>query len=94
VGGPRGAGRGACVADDPYHNLVVALSSGPTALAYIGVAIAVSAHLVPGVWTGMQSLGLIRPATRVFAGRVSALVPLVLLLGLSTGRARKLLTQL
>jgi succinate dehydrogenase / fumarate reductase cytochrome b subunit len=78
-----GATHPAFVPDDPYHNLVVALSSWPTALGYVGVAIAVSAHLLPGIWTGMQTLGLIRPGTRVLAGRLSALIPLVLMLGLS-----------
>jgi succinate dehydrogenase / fumarate reductase cytochrome b subunit len=78
-----GATHPAFVADDPYHNLVVALSAWPTAVAYIGVALAVSAHLLPGVWTGMQSLGLIQPGTRVLVGRLSVLIPLVLLLGLS-----------
>ena len=78
-----GATHPAFVPDNPYHNLVVALSEWPTALAYVGVAIAVSGHLLPGVWTGMQTLGLIRPGTRVLAGRLSTLIPLVLLLGLS-----------
>ena len=78
-----GATHPAFVPDDPYHNLVVALSSWPTALAYIGVALAVSAPVLPGMWTGMQTLGLMRPGTQVLAGRLSTLVPLALLLGLS-----------
>jgi succinate dehydrogenase / fumarate reductase cytochrome b subunit len=78
-----GATHPSFVPDDPYHNLVVALSAWPTALAYIGVALALSAHLLPGVWTGMQTLGLVRPGTETVARRLSTLIPLVLLLGLS-----------
>jgi succinate dehydrogenase / fumarate reductase cytochrome b subunit len=78
-----GAMNPAFVPDDPYHNLVEALRAWPTALAYIGVAVAVSSHVLPGIWTGMQTLGLIRPGTRAIADRLSTLIPLLLLLGLS-----------
>jgi succinate dehydrogenase / fumarate reductase cytochrome b subunit len=78
-----GATHPAFVPDDPYHNLVVALSAWPTAVAYIGVALAVSAHVLPGVWTGMQTLGLVRPDTEVLARRLSTLIPPALVLGLS-----------
>jgi succinate dehydrogenase / fumarate reductase, cytochrome b subunit len=72
------------VANDPYHNMVVALRFWPTSIAYIVVAVAVGLHLLPGLWTGMRSLGLIRPATERLAGTLSPVMTLVLAVGLAS----------
>lgn len=72
------------VTGDAYHNLVAALGFWPVSIAYIGVAVAVAAHVLPGVWTGMRSLGLIRPSTETLATRLSIAIPLVVVIGLSS----------
>jgi hypothetical protein len=41
------------------------------------------AHLLPGIWTGMQALGLVRPGTEALAGTLSVAVPLMLVVGLA-----------
>ncbi|HEY6204035.1 MAG TPA: hypothetical protein VI056_13465 [Candidatus Limnocylindria bacterium] len=77
----------------PYRNLITALRSWPVALAYMAAALAVGGHLVPGVWCGMNSLGLIRPRieglARVFAPALAVItalgmasVPAAVLLGI------------
>jgi succinate dehydrogenase / fumarate reductase, cytochrome b subunit len=73
-----GALHPAFVTDDPYHNMVVALGVWPVSIAYIAAAMAVGAHLLPGIWTGMRSLGLIRPGREALAGTLSVFIPLVL----------------
>ena len=78
-----GATHPAFVPDDPYHNMVVALGFWPVSIAYILAAMAVGAHLLPGMWTGMRSLGLIRPGTEALAGTLSAVIPLVLVLSMA-----------
>lgn len=78
-----GATHPAFVSDDPYHNMVIALEFWPVSIAYIGAAVAVGAHVLPGIWTGMRSLGLIRPGTAALAGSLSVVVPLVLVVGLA-----------
>jgi succinate dehydrogenase / fumarate reductase cytochrome b subunit len=78
-----GATHPAFVPEDPYHNMVMALGSWPVSIAYIAAAVAVGAHLLPGIWTGMRSLGLMRPGTDALAGTLSVVVPLVLVVGLA-----------
>lgn len=68
---------------DPYRNMVIALRSWPVAVSYVGVAAAVGAHLLPGVWTGMRSLGLIRPGTERLARALAPTVALAVTLGLA-----------
>ena len=68
---------------DPYHNLVTALRSWPVALAYVAVAAAVGAHLLPGVWTGVRSLRLIRPGTERLARALAPTIALVIFLSLA-----------
>jgi succinate dehydrogenase / fumarate reductase cytochrome b subunit len=51
-----GAAHPAFVAGDPHHNMVAALRSWPIAAAYIAAGAALGVHLLPGIWTGMQSL--------------------------------------
>jgi succinate dehydrogenase / fumarate reductase, cytochrome b subunit len=79
-----GATNPAFVPDDPYRNMVMALGFWPVSIAYIAAAMAVGAHVLPGIWTGMRSLGLIRPGTETLAGTLSGVVPLVLVVGLAT----------
>jgi succinate dehydrogenase cytochrome b subunit len=78
-----GATHPAFVPDDPYHNVVVALGYWPVSIAYIGAAVSVGAHLLPGFWTGMRSLGLIRPSTGALASALSVVVPLVVTVGMA-----------
>ena len=78
-----GATHPAFVPDDAYRNMVMALGFWPVSIAYIAAAAAVGAHLLPGIWTGMRSLGLIRPTTEALAASLSVAVPLVLVLGMS-----------
>lgn len=78
-----GATHPAFIADNPYHNLVSAIEFWPVSVAYIGAALAVGAHLLPGLWTGMRSLGLIRPGTESLAARLSVGIPAVLVIGMS-----------
>jgi succinate dehydrogenase / fumarate reductase, cytochrome b subunit len=63
--------------DDPYGNPRSALQSWPIAVAHLVAAAAVGAHLLPGVWTGMRSLGLIRPRTEALAGALAPTVALI-----------------
>jgi hypothetical protein len=77
-----GATHPAFVADDPYQNLVVALGFWPVSVAYAGAAVAVGAHVLPGLWTGMRSLGLIHPGTDSLAGALSTVIPLVVVVGM------------
>jgi succinate dehydrogenase / fumarate reductase cytochrome b subunit len=78
-----GATHPAFVPDDPYHNMVVALGFWPVSIAYILAAVAVGAHLLPGIWTGLRSLGLIHPGTAALAGTLSVVVPLVIVVGMA-----------
>jgi succinate dehydrogenase / fumarate reductase cytochrome b subunit len=68
---------------DPYNNTIVALQSGPVSIAYVGAAIAVGVHLLPGTWTGLRSLGLVRASTARLAGIVAPVVAIFVALGLS-----------
>lgn len=74
----------AFVVDDPHHNMVVALRFWPVAITYIAAAIAVGVHLLPGTWTGMASLGLIRPRTERLTRRLSPAVALVVAVGMAS----------
>jgi succinate dehydrogenase / fumarate reductase cytochrome b subunit len=78
-----GATHPAFVPADPYHNMVVALGFWPVSIAYIAAAAALGAHLLPGMWTGMRSLGLIRPGSRARADELSVVVPLLLVIGMA-----------
>ena len=62
---------------------MVALRFWPVSLAYICAATAVGIHLLPGLWTASQSLGLIRPNTADLANKLSPVVALGVTLGLS-----------
>jgi succinate dehydrogenase / fumarate reductase, cytochrome b subunit len=73
----------AFVPSDPYHNMVAALGFWPVSIAYVAAALAVGAHVLPGIWTGMRSLGLIRPNTEALAGTLSVLTASVLVAGLA-----------
>lgn len=73
----------AFVPGDAYDNLVGALGYWPVSVLYIATAIAMGAHLLPGIWTGMRSLGLIRPGTEALASAPSVAIPLVLIVGMS-----------
>jgi len=42
-----------------------------------------SLALLPGIWTGMRSVGVFRPGKEALAGIVSLLIPLVLVVGMS-----------
>ena len=79
-----GAGSSTFDASTPYRNLVAAFASWPIALGYVVGALAVGAHLLPGTWSGMRSLGWIRPSTERFARALSPVVALVIAVGLST----------
>jgi len=76
-----GAAHPAFVADDPYRNMLVALRSWPTTIVYVAAAAAVGVHLLPGIWTSMQSLGLIRPQTERLAAALSPVLALALAIG-------------
>lgn len=78
-----GAMHPAFVPDDPYHNLVSALAFWPVDIAYIGAALSVGAHLLPGIWTGMRSLRLTGTSMGAYAGRLSVVIPLGLVIGMS-----------
>jgi succinate dehydrogenase / fumarate reductase, cytochrome b subunit len=69
--------------NDPYRNMVVALQLWPVSLMYILAAAAVGVHLLPGLWTGMDSLGLIRPRTERLASALSPAVALLVAIGLA-----------
>ena len=68
---------------DAYQNTVVALRFWPVSVAYIGAAVAVGIHLLPGVWTAARSLGLIRPSTAALANKLAPTLALGVTLGLS-----------
>lgn len=67
-----------------YGNLITALRSWPVALGYIAAAAAVGGHLLPGVWTGMSSLGLIRPRTEGLARILAPAIALAVSVGLAS----------
>ncbi len=78
-----GAIHPAFIAAGPYDETLVALRFWPVSVAYIGAAMAVGMHVLPGTWTGLRSLGLIRPRTAGLASILSPAVALVLTFGLS-----------
>ena len=78
-----GATHPAFIADDPYRNMVVELRFLPTAIAYIAAAAAVGVHLLPGIWTGLDSLGLLRPRIERLAATLSPLLALALAVNLA-----------
>lgn len=69
---------------DPYANTVAALRAWPVALAYITAAAAVGIHLLPGTWTGMRSLRLIRPRTERLARVLAPSIALAVALGMAS----------
>jgi succinate dehydrogenase / fumarate reductase cytochrome b subunit len=71
------------VVDDPYQNMLVALRFWPVAVAYVAVALAVGVHVLPGMWTALNSLGLIRPSTERLAGVLSPVLAFVLTVGMA-----------
>ena len=71
------------IPNDAYQNTVVALRFWPVSLAYIGAAVAVGVHLLPGMWSAASSLGLIRPRTAGVASRVSPPVVVGVTVGMS-----------
>jgi succinate dehydrogenase / fumarate reductase cytochrome b subunit len=73
----------AFVPGDAYQNTVVALRFWPVSVAYIGAAVAVGIHLLPGVWTAARSLGMIRPNTAALANNLSPVIALGVTLGMS-----------
>lgn len=79
-----GALHGAFVPADPYHNLVVALQSWPTATLYVIATLAVGVHLLAGVWTGMNALGWIGPRTQRWADKMVPVVAAGVTVGLSS----------
>jgi succinate dehydrogenase / fumarate reductase cytochrome b subunit len=81
----------AFVDGDPYHNTVIALGFWPVAMAYLVAAAAVGVHLLPGIWTGMASLGLINSGTQRLAATLAPTVALVVSLGLAAVPAAVLL---
>jgi succinate dehydrogenase / fumarate reductase cytochrome b subunit len=72
------------VPGDAYENLVGALGYWSNAVLYMAAAIAVGAHLLPGLWTGMRTLGLSRPGTEAVTRAISVAIPLILIVGMST----------
>jgi len=78
-----GAIHPAFVAADPYDNTIVALRFWPVSAAYVCAAVAVGVHLLPGTWTGLRSLGLIRTSTVRLAGIVAPTVSVTVAAGLS-----------
>lgn len=68
----------------PYRNLITALGAWPVALAYVAAAAAVGGHLVPGMWSGMRSLGLIRRRTEGPARVLAPIVALVVAVGMAS----------
>jgi len=79
-----GAANTAFDAANPYGNTVAALRSWPVALAYITAAAAVGAHLLPGTWTGMRSLRMIRPRTERLTRLLAPAVALAIALGMAS----------
>jgi succinate dehydrogenase / fumarate reductase cytochrome b subunit len=73
----------AFIPGDAYQNTIVALRFWPVSLAYIGAAVAVGLHLLPGLWTAARSLGLIRPKTASFANRLSPAIAAGVAFGMS-----------
>jgi succinate dehydrogenase / fumarate reductase, cytochrome b subunit len=78
-----GAAHPAFIRDDPYQNMILALRIWPVAIAYVLAAAAVGIHLLAGTWTGLASLGLVRPQTERLAGIVAPVVALVVTAGMS-----------
>jgi succinate dehydrogenase cytochrome b subunit len=78
-----GATHPAFVSNDPYQNMVVALRFWPVSMAYIAAAVAVALHLLPGIWTGLNTLGLIRPRTERLAGTLAPVTVLVVAVGMA-----------
>jgi succinate dehydrogenase / fumarate reductase, cytochrome b subunit len=78
-----GAGNAGFVPGDPYRTMVASLKSWPVALIYVGAAGAVAAHVLPGTWTGMRSLGLIQPRTERLARVLAPTIALTVFLGLA-----------
>jgi succinate dehydrogenase / fumarate reductase cytochrome b subunit len=74
----------AFVAGDPYDNTIVALRFWPVSAAYVCAAVAVGVHLLPGTWTGLRSLGLIRTSTVRLAGIVAPTLAVTVAVGLSS----------
>jgi succinate dehydrogenase / fumarate reductase, cytochrome b subunit len=79
-----GAIHPAFVAGDPYDNTMVALRFWPVSAAYICAVVAVGVHLLPGTWTGLRSLGLIRASTVRLARVVAPTVAVTIAVGLSS----------
>jgi succinate dehydrogenase / fumarate reductase, cytochrome b subunit len=67
----------AFVANDAYHNLLLVLRVWPISLAYILAAGALGIHLFAGIWTGLDGLGLVRPATEALVSRLAPAVALL-----------------
>jgi succinate dehydrogenase / fumarate reductase, cytochrome b subunit len=78
-----GAIHPAFVPGDAYQNTIVVLRSWPASAAYIGAALAVGIHLLPGLWTAARSLGLIRPRTAGVAGNLVPAIALGVVVGMS-----------
>jgi succinate dehydrogenase / fumarate reductase cytochrome b subunit len=68
---------------DAYQNTVAALRFWPVSVVYIGAAVAVGIHLLPGVWTAARSLGLIRPGNAGLANTMAPAVGVGVTLGMS-----------
>jgi succinate dehydrogenase / fumarate reductase, cytochrome b subunit len=66
----------AFIPGDAYQNTIVALRFWPVSVAYIGAAVAVGIHLLPGAWTAARSLGMIRPDTAELANNLSPVIAL------------------
>jgi succinate dehydrogenase / fumarate reductase cytochrome b subunit len=75
-----GGANPAFVPGDVYHNLVASFQRTPVALAYIVANLAVGLHVLHGLWSAGQTLGLEpRPVDRLrrgFAGTVAAALTL------------------
>jgi succinate dehydrogenase / fumarate reductase cytochrome b subunit len=71
-------------ASTPYRNLIAAQSSWPVALGYVVGAMAVGAHLLPGAWSGMRTLGWITRRTEGVARTLSPVIAVVIAAGLSS----------
>jgi hypothetical protein len=70
-------------ASTPYRNVIATQSSWPVALGYVVAAIAEGAHLLPGVWSGVRTLGGNTQRTEVLARALSPALALVVAIGLS-----------
>lgn len=68
----------------PYRNLVTTLRAWPVALVYIAAAAAVGGHVLPGVWSGLKSLGLVAKRTSTLAGVLSPAVAIGTTIGLAS----------